>query len=70
MINENVRQLVDDALASGHLDKSADIYVIAQKITDILTKDCFELCINDYKNQGNYGAGYRLAHEIKSKYSS
>lgn len=68
MVNNNVRQLVDNALATGQLNSADDIYVMAQKVTDLLVDSCVNLCMEDYKNQGNYGAGYRLAKEIEEKF--
>lgn len=69
MVNNNVRSIVDAVMVANSQPKTQEeLYVFIQQVANHLVKDCVSFCMEDYKNQGNYGAGFRLAKEIEGKF--
>lgn len=71
MLNDKVKAVVNSVINQpGVKEVNEAVDLLAQKLTDLFVKDTVDMCMKDYKNQGNYGAGYRIANEVKKMFSS
>lgn len=70
MLNDKVKAVVNSVINQpGVKEVNEVVDLLAQKLTDLFVKDTVDMCMKDYKNQGNYGAGYRIANEVKKMFS-
>lgn len=71
MLNDKVKAVVNSVINQpGVKEVNEVVDLLAQKLTDLFVKDTVDMCMKDYKNQGNYGAGYRIANEVKKMFGS
>lgn len=69
MLNEKVKSIVKSVIdQSGAKEVNEAVELLAQKLTDLFVNDTVDMCMKDYKNQGYYGAGYRIANEVKKMF--
>lgn len=67
------KELVKQELGLTITDENGNVnpkYLEAysQKLTSLAVIKCAELCIDDYSRQGCYGAGWRLASEMLTRF--
>ena len=69
MLNQKVKAIVKSVVEeSGVKEVNEVVDLVAQKLTDLFVKDTVDMCMADYKNQGYYGAGFRIANEVKKMF--
>lgn len=68
-LNKNIQKAMVAAMKESKIDKESKISeIFVQKFTESLLLDCANLCMADYKHQGNYGAGFRLSKEMQKHF--
>lgn len=65
-MNINIRKAMDTAIEETKtIHNTVITELFATRFAELLLGDCDALCMKDYRNQGNYGAGYRLSKEMQ-----
>lgn len=68
-MNKNIKNAMKKALEEVKISENQNIPEdFVNKFVEFLLKDCDQLCMADYKNQGCYGAGYRLSKEMQKHF--
>lgn len=71
MLNDKVKAVVNSVINQpGVKEVNEVVDLLAQKLTDLFVKDTVDMCMADYKNQGYYGAGFRIANEVKKMFGN